>query len=121
MADKILGKHYNYSYNGMRLDPYRILDIYGITHPAHQHAVKKLLVPGNRGAKALEQDIQEAILSLERWLEMIKEDLDLGLRTNPLDTIESLDPAKDYWDWVSDNAKEHEKQKMDQNSIFDIG
>ncbi|WP_176767832.1 hypothetical protein [Nitrosospira sp. Nsp18] len=38
--------------------------------PCIQHAAKKLLVAGNRGAKDVGKDIQEAIDTLERWKEM---------------------------------------------------
>ena len=66
-------KVYGFSYRGGKMDPYRILSIYGITHPAQQHAIKKLLRAG-RSIKSVERDIDEVILSLERWKEMIKED-----------------------------------------------
>jgi len=66
--------YYHEDYKGIRLDPYRILDVWGITHPAQQHAVKKLLRAG-RGYKTLEQDIMEVIESLHRWLEMRNEDV----------------------------------------------
>jgi hypothetical protein len=68
-----IGKHYKFQYKGHKIDPYRIFDIYKITHPAQQHAVKKLLRAGN-SVKSLEQDIREVIATLERWLEMIRED-----------------------------------------------
>jgi hypothetical protein len=58
-----------------RIDVYRILNLYQVTDPCLQHAIKKLLVAGTRGAgKGPRQDIQEAIDSLERWKEMRKED-----------------------------------------------
>ena len=66
-------KHYKYSYKGIKLDPYRILSVYGVTCPAMQHAIKKLLRAGN-SVKDLEQDIQEVIDTLKRKLEMLKED-----------------------------------------------
>ena len=66
-------RHYKYSYKGIKLDPYRILQVYGITCPAQQHAIKKLLRAGN-SVKDLEQDIQEVIDTLQRKLEMLKED-----------------------------------------------
>lgn len=56
------------------LDVYRVLDLYQVTHPAIQHAIKKLLAAGGRGAKNDEQDVREAIDSLNRWLEMRAED-----------------------------------------------
>lgn len=65
--------YYKYSYKGIKLDPYRILDIYKIACPAMQHAIKKLLRAGN-SIKGLEQDIQEVIDTLKRKLEMLKED-----------------------------------------------
>ena len=70
---KDLGQHYRYTYKGVKIDPYRILDVYQITHPAHQHAIKKLLRLG-RSVKDTEQDLKEVIMTLERWLEMIGED-----------------------------------------------
>lgn len=66
-------KHYKYSFKGIKLDPYRILSVYGITCPAQQHAIKKLLRAGN-SVKDLKQDIQEVIDTLKRKLEMIDEE-----------------------------------------------
>ena len=66
-------KHYEYSFKGIKLDPYRILSVYGITCPAQQHAIKKLLRAGN-SVKDLKQDIQEVIDTLKRKLEMIDEE-----------------------------------------------
>lgn len=57
-----------------RIDVYRVLDLFGVTQPALQHAVKKLLCPGLRGAKGYAKDLQEAIDSIERALEMYYED-----------------------------------------------
>lgn len=68
-----LDNHYAHTYQGIKIDPYRICDLYGITHPAQQHAIKKLLRAG-RSIKSLEQDIDEVILCLQRWQEMISED-----------------------------------------------
>lgn len=66
MSNKDHGKHYNYEYKGHRIDPYRILRIYGITEPEHQHALKKLLRCGTSVKDKL-QDINEVILTLECW------------------------------------------------------
>ena len=71
--NKFEHNHYKYSYKGIKLDPYRILSVYGITCPAQQHAIKKLLRAGN-SVKNLKQDIQEVIDTLQRKLEMLKED-----------------------------------------------
>ena len=68
-----MSAHYDFTYKGIKLDPYRILEVYGITHPAQQHAIKKLLRAG-KSVKTLERDIGEVIESLERWLTMMTED-----------------------------------------------
>lgn len=63
------------------IDVYRVLALFEVTDPAVQHAIKKLLVPGKRGAgKSREQDIREAVTSLNRALQMIAED-DVVART----------------------------------------
>ena len=56
------------------IDVYRVLDLFGVTNPCIQHAIKKLLCGGQRGAKDENQDVQEAISSLLRYLEMQTED-----------------------------------------------
>lgn len=57
------------------VDVYRVLALFGVADPCIQHAVKKLLVPGTRaGGKSREQDVREAIMSLQRWQEMQSED-----------------------------------------------
>lgn len=56
------------------IDIYRVLQLYGVTDPCIQHAVKKLLCSGQRGVKTESQDVQEAIDTLHRYQEMQKED-----------------------------------------------
>jgi hypothetical protein len=56
------------------VDVYRVLSLYGVTDPCLQHAIKKLLCAGDRGAKDIEQDVQEAIDTLGRWQDMMEED-----------------------------------------------
>ena len=57
------------------IDVYRVLSLFNVTDPCIQHAVKKLLVAGGRGAgKDMGKDIQEAIDSLQRFREMRQED-----------------------------------------------
>ena len=74
MTNQTADAHYQYSYNGFKLDPYRIIDVYGITNPAQQHAIKKLLRAGTKPGHSVEREINEVILCLTRWLEMIQED-----------------------------------------------
>lgn len=67
--------HYKKNVAGLSMiDVYRVLDLFGVTDPCIQHACKKLLVTGNRGHKNTDQDIQDAIDTLERWKEMRAED-----------------------------------------------
>lgn len=56
------------------VDVYRVLDLFGVTDQALGHAVKKLLVAGGRGVKDQRKDIQEAVDTLQRRLEMMDED-----------------------------------------------
>lgn len=71
-------KHNHYFKNVKHLDTidvYRVLELFNVTSPTIQHAVKKLLVAGGRGAgKDITQDVREAIDSLERWFAMQDED-----------------------------------------------
>lgn len=56
------------------IDIYRVLQVYEVTDPCIQHAVKKLLCAGQRGYKEVEKDIDEAIQSMERWKQMREEE-----------------------------------------------
>ena len=60
--------------NLTHIDVYRVLELFEVVDPAIQHAVKKLLCAGGRGAKCQGQDVQEAIDSLARWQDMRNED-----------------------------------------------
>ena len=65
-------KYYDYNFKGVKIDPYRILDIYEIHHPALQHAIKKLLRSG-RNQKTVAEDVKETIDALNRFIEMGEE------------------------------------------------
>lgn len=70
-------KHNHYFKKTVHLDAvdvYRVLELFNVTNPCLQHAVKKLLCAGGRGAKDMEQDVQEAMDTLERWQDMCRED-----------------------------------------------
>lgn len=58
------------------IDVYRVLELFHVTNPCLQHAIKKLLVAGGRGSKDIRKDVAEAIDTLERWQEMRAEDDD---------------------------------------------
>src|SRR5580693_885361 len=71
-------KHSHYYKNVEHLkeiDVYRVLQLFNVTDPCVQHAIKKLLVAGRRGAgKDVSKDVQEAIDSLMRWQDMRNEE-----------------------------------------------
>ena len=48
------------------IDVYTVLDGFNITHPALQHAVKKILMAGLRGHKNKEVDLMEIISAMSR-------------------------------------------------------
>ena len=55
----------------VKLDVYDVLRAFKTESAAVDHAVKKLLAPGERGAKTRTRDIKEAIASLHRELETL--------------------------------------------------
>lgn len=78
----MLRKHSHYFKDVSKLetvDVYCLIELFDVTHPCLQHAIKKLLVAGGRGAKNVETDIQEAIDTLVRYLEMRQEDAEIDL------------------------------------------
>ena len=56
------------------VDVYDVLMAFNVTNPATQHAIKKLLMPGNRGHKDRLTDLKEAAQSIARAIELESED-----------------------------------------------
>ena len=56
------------------IDVYRVLAAYDVTDSEVAHAVKKLLAPGQRGVKEERQDIEEAIQSLQAWIDRMDDE-----------------------------------------------
>lgn len=52
------------------IDVYDVLTAFDVRNPAVQHAVKKLLAPGQRGAKDALTDLREAMQSIERAIQI---------------------------------------------------
>lgn len=52
------------------IDVYDVLKAFNVVNPATQHAIKKLLCAGDRGYKDKVQDLQEALASIERAIEL---------------------------------------------------
>ena len=81
------GQHYRFKYRvkvttddaergfiDIKLDPFRISDIYKMSSFALKTVLKKILCAGNRGHKDYTQDLKDCICALQRELEMIAED-----------------------------------------------
>lgn len=51
-------------------DVYDILNAYTVTDPAIAHAIKKLLMPGQRGDKSIIADLNESIQAISRSLDV---------------------------------------------------
>jgi len=56
--------------SGVDLDVYDILKAWNVTCPATQHAIKKLLMPGQRGHKDKLNDLEEAHAAIQRAIEL---------------------------------------------------
>lgn len=65
--------YYHYEFKGLKLDPYRICEIYKIGGGPREHMIKKLLRGGDKGHEPgkLISELQSA---LDRWREMLNED-----------------------------------------------
>lgn len=62
--------HYFHKVAATHIDVYWVLDRFNTGSAAIDHAVKKLLAPGQRGAKSRTKDLREAIASIERAIEL---------------------------------------------------
>lgn len=58
---------------GVHVDVYDVLSAFTTGSPAIDHAVKKLLAPGQRGVKDCTTDLNEAISSIQREIDRIGE------------------------------------------------
>ena len=58
---------------GRSIDVYDVLNAFGVTCPAAQHAIKKLLMPGKRGHKSELGDLLEARASVDRAIDLARE------------------------------------------------
>lgn len=56
------------------VDVYDVLLAFDVVNPAIQHAIKKLLCPGLRGSKSAVQDLREAVVSIERAIQLVGDD-----------------------------------------------
>lgn len=76
--------HYHKNVRGLDVvDVYRVLDLWGVRNHAVGHAVKKLLNAGQRGHKDTVMDLKQAIISIQRAIEMLEEDEHQELLLDP--------------------------------------
>ena len=58
--------------NSTTIDVYDVLVAFEVNNPATAHAVKKLLASGQRGYKNVIQDLEEAVQSIKRAIDIEK-------------------------------------------------
>lgn len=62
---------YQRTIKGVTVDVYDVLAAFGVTCQARGHAIKKLLMAGQRGHKDEAQDLREAKQAIERSIELV--------------------------------------------------
>lgn len=55
---------------GVVIDVYDVLKAFNVSNPATAHAIKKLLMPGERGHKSFAEDMREATQAINRAIEL---------------------------------------------------
>lgn len=58
------------------VDVYAVLVAFGVTCPARQHAIKKLLCSGIRGKGSTLQDLRETVDAVERAITLLRDESD---------------------------------------------
>lgn len=61
---------YHREIGGVSVDVYDVLVAFNVTCPATQHAIKKLLAPGQRGHKSTMEDLGEAGQAIDRAMQI---------------------------------------------------
>lgn len=92
-SEKPKHSHYFREWKGEKLDFYFIMTLFGITDPCLMHAMKKLMFAGVRGAKGEEKDLNEAIDSIRRRLELMKAFDDRVSATFTRETMGPISPG----------------------------
>jgi len=108
--------HYHKPVEGLQfVDVYRVLLLFAVTDPCLQHAIKKLLVAGGRGAgKSIDKDIQEAIDSLVRWQEMRAEEVPKA----PQGPKAAIDPPCSFCDYFVEDKNTRHGARCNREQIY---
>lgn len=85
-----MNKKYKVRVPSNDIDVYDVLVAFGVTCPARQHAIKKLLRAGQRGQKSVRDDLREAQASIIRALEISSGPLPLVPETYPVPSSDDL-------------------------------
>ena len=64
---------YHRRFHGVTIDLYRVANLWGVKSHALFHALKKIMMAGQRGAKDYETDLREAIVAIEEEIKIYKE------------------------------------------------
>ena len=86
IQDKQKHGHYFKEWYGP-IDIYRLCELFEVKRKPIDHAIKKLICAGKRGAKDELKDYQEAIDSIKRAIEMIKEDNEIKSEVIELEVV----------------------------------
>ena len=92
-----MANKYKRQLKGVEFDVYDVIHAFKVTNPVLQHAIKKLLMPGERGAKDAVQDLKEAMQAIERAIEMIEPEVnDKAQQNNVAEVKDFLDNMTMY-------------------------
>lgn len=75
------------------IDVYRVIELWSITDPCQQHALKKILCMGGRGHKDAMRDAQDIIDTMERWQGMRREEGKALEENPPSEPLKATDGA----------------------------
>lgn len=117
-------RQYNHYFKNVQylkfIDVYRVLKLFGVSDPCIQHAIKKLLVAGLRGHKDISKDVDEAIVSLNRWKEMREEDEEEGEDIHYTDMLSSHNIIPTYTTTRYVNQQSENISNEDDNKDINI-
>lgn len=86
------------------IDLYAIAEAFGVKSNPQFHAMKKIMMAGERGHKSLVQDIDEAIIAAQRWKEMVQASLaadqnEVAEHSAMMDAYHAAKPKPDDRTW----------------------
>lgn len=115
----------------LTVDVYCVIKAFGITCPAQQHALKKILCPGDRGKGSVVKDLTECIDALHRAIELAQQDVqqphtpnavqaelkDMEAKRKWFELCGVTPRAKSGWNDATANQLEAEMQRSVQKTV----